>query len=218
MGNVYEATYPKRAKGLVKNGRARYITDNKIVLARPPEIKTEDNTMSENTYNALDPNEILKRISEDLDNLDPLDPRDYAARTTRISYLKGLLNESRDREEEKQEREQAEKRNKEQFIGILGIIDNMDDEVIKADLLRDLMNPLQTKPKSDFTEKVAQMTKDAVRVAKEKSDGAVRYVVEAGLTARDAAKAARDSVRASREAGEPHYDDEPEEEDDDTDE
>jgi hypothetical protein len=27
-GNIYEATYPKRAKGLVKSGRARFIEEN----------------------------------------------------------------------------------------------------------------------------------------------------------------------------------------------
>lgn len=48
LGNEYEATYPKRAKGLVKNGRARFISDNKICLLCPPEIETEDNKMSEN--------------------------------------------------------------------------------------------------------------------------------------------------------------------------
>jgi len=35
-GNRYEATYPKRAKGLVKNGRARFISENTICLACPP--------------------------------------------------------------------------------------------------------------------------------------------------------------------------------------
>ena len=30
QGNEYEATYPKRARGLVKNGRARFIGENKI--------------------------------------------------------------------------------------------------------------------------------------------------------------------------------------------
>ncbi len=35
-GNRYEATYPKRAKGLVKNGRARFISENMICLACPP--------------------------------------------------------------------------------------------------------------------------------------------------------------------------------------
>ncbi len=47
-GNEYEATYPKRAKGLVKNGRARFIQENKICLLCPPKHITEDNTMSEN--------------------------------------------------------------------------------------------------------------------------------------------------------------------------
>ena len=45
-GNEYEATYPKRAKGLVKNGRAHYIEENKICLLHPPDLKSEDNNMS----------------------------------------------------------------------------------------------------------------------------------------------------------------------------
>ncbi len=48
QGNEYEATYPKRAKGLVKSGRARFVAENKICLACPPDINLEDNKMSEN--------------------------------------------------------------------------------------------------------------------------------------------------------------------------
>ena len=48
QGNEYEATYPKRAKGLVKNGRARFIDENTICLACPPNDRLEDNIMSEN--------------------------------------------------------------------------------------------------------------------------------------------------------------------------
>ncbi len=49
QGNEYEATYPKRAKGLVKNGRARFVDENKICLACPPDnFETEDIKMSEN--------------------------------------------------------------------------------------------------------------------------------------------------------------------------
>ena len=48
QGNEYEATYPKRAKGLVKSGRARFVAENKICLACPPNINLEDNKMSEN--------------------------------------------------------------------------------------------------------------------------------------------------------------------------
>ena len=47
LGNEYEATYPKRAKGLVKNGRARFINDNKICLACPPHTELEEIIMSE---------------------------------------------------------------------------------------------------------------------------------------------------------------------------
>ena len=50
QGNYYEATYPKRAKGLVKNGRARFIDENTICLACPP-YNMEDNNMSNNTEN-----------------------------------------------------------------------------------------------------------------------------------------------------------------------
>ena len=51
-GKEYEATYVKRAKGLVKSGRARFIDENTICLACPPDnIKlTEDNSMT-NTEN-----------------------------------------------------------------------------------------------------------------------------------------------------------------------
>ncbi len=48
QGNEYEATYPKRAKGLVKSGRARFVGDNKICLACPPNINLEDKKMTEN--------------------------------------------------------------------------------------------------------------------------------------------------------------------------
>ena len=47
-GKEYEATYPERAKGLVKNGRARFIDENTICLACPPKNELEDKNMSEN--------------------------------------------------------------------------------------------------------------------------------------------------------------------------
>ena len=49
QGNEYEATYPKRAKGLVKKGRARFVDENTICLACPPNEYLEDKEMSENT-------------------------------------------------------------------------------------------------------------------------------------------------------------------------
>lgn len=52
QGNAYGATYPKRAKGLVKNGRARFVDENTICLACPPIIDWEDTKMEDNKNTA----------------------------------------------------------------------------------------------------------------------------------------------------------------------
>ena len=55
-GNRYEATYLKRAEGLVKKGRARFIDENTICLVCPPnqnDLFSEDKTM-ENTMKHTD--------------------------------------------------------------------------------------------------------------------------------------------------------------------
>ena len=75
QGNEYGATYPKRAKGLVKNGRARFIDENTICLACPPNIILEDNLM-DNNINAgvkeqqskLTLVQILQRIDKIIDD------------------------------------------------------------------------------------------------------------------------------------------------------
>lgn len=54
LGNEYTPTYAKRAKGLVKTGRARWKDENTICLACPPgDMNLEDVTMS-NTLNDMD--------------------------------------------------------------------------------------------------------------------------------------------------------------------
>lgn len=52
-GKEYEPTWPKRAEGLVKHGRARFIDDEKSVLclSRPPISEPEDKKMSEERIN-----------------------------------------------------------------------------------------------------------------------------------------------------------------------
>ena len=54
-GNRYEATYPKRAKGLVKHGRARFTDESQteIILTCPPNqaMILEDKTMTEQNTN-----------------------------------------------------------------------------------------------------------------------------------------------------------------------
>lgn len=61
LGHEYEATYPKRAKGLVKSGRARFVDANRICLLRPPQIDLEDESMEQNST-ALTAREIFDQI------------------------------------------------------------------------------------------------------------------------------------------------------------
>lgn len=53
FGNEYEATYPKRAKGLVKHGRARFIDEHSICLACPPNFDLEEHNMTEQMKNQI---------------------------------------------------------------------------------------------------------------------------------------------------------------------
>ena len=69
QGNEYEATYPKRAKGLVKNGRARFVDENKICLACPPDKILEENDMSNN----INKNQVFNQISELQKSLESID-------------------------------------------------------------------------------------------------------------------------------------------------
>ena len=64
-GNVYEPTWPKRARGLVKNGRARFVAENRICLACPPDDKTEDKKMSNtnNVFGHMTVEDILQHIN-----------------------------------------------------------------------------------------------------------------------------------------------------------
>ena len=65
-GNEYEATYPKRAKGLVKNGRARFVGENKICLACPPDKIMEETEMEDNKLTAKEIFEQLTILQKQL--------------------------------------------------------------------------------------------------------------------------------------------------------
>ena len=68
QGNRYEATYLKRAKGLVKSGSARFEDEKTICLACPPD-KSEDKTMSENMGSINYSSEDRDVKKEDLEGL-----------------------------------------------------------------------------------------------------------------------------------------------------
>lgn len=62
QGTEYETTYPKRAKGLVKNGRSRFIDEHTICLARPPVHRLETKQMEQNQ--SLTEREIFLQIAQ----------------------------------------------------------------------------------------------------------------------------------------------------------
>lgn len=69
QGNKYEATYPKRAKGLVKKGRARFVNDKTICLACPPKNILEDITMNNDSNQNKDMQEQAKVAVEAFNTL-----------------------------------------------------------------------------------------------------------------------------------------------------
>lgn len=62
-GNVYEPTWPKRAKGLVKHGRARFVDENRICLTCPPDITEETQMSNTSIFGEMTVADILNRIN-----------------------------------------------------------------------------------------------------------------------------------------------------------
>ena len=62
-GNVYEPTWPKRAKGLVKHGRARFVDENRICLTCPPDITEETQMSNPSIFGEMTATDILNRIN-----------------------------------------------------------------------------------------------------------------------------------------------------------
>lgn len=66
QGHTYKPTYPKRAKGLVKKGRARFVDENTICLTCPPEW--EETSMMPN-HEAVPMNLTAVQIFEELQKM-----------------------------------------------------------------------------------------------------------------------------------------------------
>ena len=80
-GKVYSPTWPKRAEGLVRHGRARWIGENAIKLTAPPQEETEDRNMTDN----------MENIVEDITRAAASDGRDYTTQDlldTMVAILK----------------------------------------------------------------------------------------------------------------------------------
>ena len=98
QGKKYEATYPKRAKGLVKNGRARFIDENTICLACPPNMELEDKEMSEYTMDSANnvpapaENVQAEAVTESVSNLLNVKAKQPADKLT-MEYVLGKIEE-----------------------------------------------------------------------------------------------------------------------------
>ena len=84
-GKEIGATYPKRAKGLVKKGRARFIDVNKICLACPAEEITEDEIMADIKIDQTT-GEVIENVKTDAVPEIPVNSKNDNAMPT-LSYI-----------------------------------------------------------------------------------------------------------------------------------
>ena len=72
FGKEYTSTYAKRANGLVKNGRARWLDGNTICLVCPPDtLNLEDNDMSNRADNMETMNAVCEKEESRKEQLSP---------------------------------------------------------------------------------------------------------------------------------------------------
>lgn len=73
QGNKLESTYPKRARGLIKNGRARVVDESTICLVNlPKNIILEENKMNNNYINSQENNEVRIDLSYIMNKIDEI--------------------------------------------------------------------------------------------------------------------------------------------------
>lgn len=73
QGNKLESTYPKRARGLIKNGRARVVDESTICLVNlPKNIILEENKMDNNYINLQENNEVRIDLSYIMNKIDEI--------------------------------------------------------------------------------------------------------------------------------------------------
>ena len=93
QGNKYEATYPKRAKGLVKNGRARFIDENTICLACPPNTELGDRIMSENKMDSINNTQVPAEVMNAAANLLNVKAEQQCPDKFTMGYVLGKIEE-----------------------------------------------------------------------------------------------------------------------------
>lgn len=77
QGNKLESTYPKRAKGLIKNGRARVVDEKTICLVDLPKHKILEENKMNNNINLQDNKEMKIDLAYIMDKINEITKINY---------------------------------------------------------------------------------------------------------------------------------------------
>ena len=168
-GTEYEATFPKRAKGLVKKGRARFISENKICLACPPNKILEDHKMeNQNNVNAAEQTAepsmeyIMSRIDQILKDTDYIYEAIDAVKNMEAAQPSLNVNADTSRGEAITSIVQARESTNQQMLRLLEkMYDDLkpkktSDDVLKFRELADALCKFPPETASDILKKAAQ--------------------------------------------------------------
>ena len=103
-GREYEATYPKRARGLVKKGRARFVDENTICLACPPAIQEDIDMTDLNHKNKADERQTEAKAAEAVRDESMRRTSEQDKRLTEAKATETVQDESTRRTSEQDER------------------------------------------------------------------------------------------------------------------
>ncbi len=196
-GMIIGKTYPKRAAGLVKNGRARYCEgpEPAIILSRSPDIETSEEDEIMSTYNS---DELRERIDSMLrEAREKLDSVCKSAADTIDEFVSKI-----DSAEKPEADEQADD------TEVQGVADVQDNEVEEADTESEPEG--EAKPRAHFIrlsdedianlrKRMADMRESFCRAAEEAKKIAVKTGAEIGRYA-EGVKARVSEKLAEREA------------------
>jgi len=91
-GKEYEPTYLRRAQGLVKHGRARFVAGDTICLTRPPDEIMEDKLMSDNK-NLAGPDNVNPTIKHDMSIAEKISKEQKNESKVSIEYIMEKINQ-----------------------------------------------------------------------------------------------------------------------------
>lgn len=126
LGNRYVPTYAKRAKGLVKNGRARWVDENTICLACPPDELNLEDTEMENKINPIE-NIVAESAPLVEKKTNPIDGMVVESQTSELKIVNN-------------------------GVTLMDILERMDRIIAQGDALRDVVQEIRLIPVNESPE------------------------------------------------------------------